>query len=179
MGYPMRVFSYSVPRGDIGTLIIVHQMRQLARGGMYAPSVRQLALDITVGIAGRDAGSQIYAIRNWLDTFVWFTRDPRSAELLYSPERMVKLLRDPVQGGILRIDCDDVAILAASLGGAVGLRSRFVLVGFLSPNAPYRHVWTELAAPDGIDSKWYDMDVTRGSQAINPAHISRKLAIEV
>lgn len=174
----MRVFSRRIPGGDLGVLVTLGTMRGYARRGMYQPDVRQLALDITTGLPGRDSRSQIFAIRNWLDTFVWFTRDPTSAELLYTPERMVKLLRDPRRGGILRIDCDDVAILAAAIGGSVGLRSRFVVVGFLSPSAPFRHVWTELAAPEGAGG-WLDMDVTRGAQAINPANISRRMIVQV
>lgn len=173
----MRVLSSSIPRGDAGTMLIVAKMRGLARGGQSHPDVRKLALDITNGIPGKDSFSQIWSIRNWLDTHIWFTRDPRSAELLYTPERMVAILRDPLNGGILRVDCDDVAILAAALAGAVGLRSRFVVVGFLSPNAPYRHVWTELADPV-LASKWYEMDVTRGVQPL-PGKISRRLTVEV
>lgn len=178
MDNAMRVLSSSIPKGDLGTMFIVAKMRSLARKGMYHPDIRKLAIDITQGISGKDTASQIWAIRNWLDTVVWFTRDPRSAELLYTPERMVRILRDPLNGGILRVDCDDVAILAAALAGAIGLRSRFVVVGFLSPNAPYRHIWTELADPMQVDIKWYDMDVTRGIQAL-PGQISRRLTIEV
>lgn len=174
----MRVLASSIPRGDWGTYVIVRKMRSLARKGMSAPSVRNLALEIVRGIPGKDSYSQIFAIKDWLHTHIWFTRDPHSAELLYTPERMVTILRNPVHGGILQVDCDDAAILAAALGGAVGLRSRFVVVGFLQPNAPYRHIWTELSDPH-VASKWFEMDVTRGVQQIPTEQISRRLTVEV
>lgn len=152
-------------------------MARMARAAMVDPDVRGLALDITNGVAGRDGGLQARVIRSWLDSNVQFTRDPSNVELLYTPQRMVALLR----GGRapLRIDCDDVAVLAAALGGAVGLRSRFMAVGFLSPNAPISHVWTELSPPR--TDQWYEMDVTRAAQGLPSfdSNVTRTWTIKV
>lgn len=164
-------------RGDAQTRATVAAMRRLARAGMIDPIVRSTALRIVAGVNGRDAPGQVAALREWLDSRIHFTRDPRVAELLSEPRRMV-LVIDRV--GVGYYDCDDAAMLAAALGGAIGLASRFVVVGFLSPQAPFRHVWTELAAPSGPHAgRWYEMDVTRAAQRLPWDAISRRWVVPV
>lgn len=166
-----------IGRGDAATRATVAHMRRLAREGMVDPVVRSAALHAVAGIDGRDAPGQAGAIREWLLSAIHFTRDPRVAELLNEPRRML-LVIDKV--GVGYYDCDDVAILAAALGGAIGLASRFVVVGFLSPKAPFRHVWTELAAPSGPHvGQWCEMDVTRSAQRLPWDAISRRWIVPV
>lgn len=159
----MRTFRFWIPHGDFGVRAMVGHMKRLVREGKVSPPVRDLALSITSGVSGRSGMAQAVAIRNWLAINVDFTRDPSGAELLYTPQRLAKILTE--RGPPLRIDCDDVAVLAAALGASIGLRARFQLVGFLSPRAPFRHVWTELASPSG-DRRWVQQDVTRASQPL-------------
>ena len=172
----MRAFHIWIPSGDTGTASVVSWMKKLAVEGKRTPSVRQLALDITQGIPGRDGTRQAVSIRQWLASNVAFTRDPQGQELLYTPARVMHILT--TRGPPLRLDCDDVAMLAAALGGAVGLLSRFQVVGFLSPRAPYRHVWTDLRSPTG--GPWIDMDVTRTHQNLPmEAAITRRKVVRV
>ncbi len=170
----MQVIVQRVPGGDRGTRRTIKAMLRLVRKETAHPLVRGLALRVTGGIPGRDALAQVYAIRAFLETAVEFTRDPDGNELLHSPARLAKFVRE---GKIpLRVDCDDVAILAAALGRAVGLKARFVVVGFGSPRAPFRHVWTELRSPRG--GEWYEMDVTRSQQSL-PSAITRRWVVHV
>jgi hypothetical protein len=172
----MRAFHIWIPGGDAGTASVISWMKKLAVEGKRAPSVRQAALNITAGIPGRDGLRQIHAIRNWLASTIAFTRDPEGQELLYTPQRALHILT--TRGPPLRLDCDDVAMLAAALGGSVGLRSRFQVVGFLSPNAPYRHVWADLQSPTG--GPWVQMDVTRTHQPLPmDAAITRRKIVRV
>lgn len=141
---------------------------------MQSPLVRQMAASIVDGIPGLQSSLQIRAIRNWIEDHVGFLRDPRGMELLWTPELMVRTI---LTKGHLNVDCDDVATLAAALGLSIGLRARFVLVGFHTPAAPFRHVWTDLADPRG--SSWIDLDTTRPSQPYAMAAISRRTTQEV
>lgn len=173
----MRTFRIPLFGGDWGTRTIAGYMKRFAREGQTDPTVRDLALSIVRGVPGRNGLAQAVAIRNWLASNVEFTRDPERAELLYTPARMVSILT--TRGPPLYIDCDDVAVLAAALGGSIGLKSRFQLVGFLSPRAPIRHVWTELQSPSG-DRRWVQMDVTRSSQSLLlDRAISRRWTVKV
>jgi hypothetical protein len=97
--------------------------------------------------------------------------DPSGVELLHDP---VLLLEDIRERGQARGDCDDVAVLGAALGGAMGLSARFVVVGFRGPNEPFEHVWTELY--DG--TTWRELDVTRPRNAEAPA-TTREYVVDV
>ncbi len=162
----MLVRTQLIPKGDAGTRRIVRKMSQLVNRGAIHPAVRRLALAITQGIPGKEGYRQIAAIRSWLSLHIHFTRDPRKNELLISPEKLASYYRKPGNEVILRIDCDDVAMLAAALGQSIGLDARFVVVGFLGPRAPFRHVWAELAAPENASKRWIEMDVTRQQQML-------------
>lgn len=165
----------AIPTGDAGTRTTLIRMRQLARAGRWHPRVRTLAMQIVRGLGGRDGVMQAAALRDWLERNVEFLRDPDGIEALHTPEAMLRLLL--TYGPPLAIDCDDAAILAAALAGSIGLRSRFVAVGFLSPAAPFRHVWAEVAPPSS--SQWMEMDVTRAAQALPIQRVSRVLVMPV
>ena len=149
-----------IPGGDAGTYATLDHMVRLAREARGLPIVRDTALTLTTHAA--DPLQQIAAIRDWLALTVEFTRDPTGVELLHSPRYLLSVLRQA--GAPLRIDCDDVAVLGAALGGNLGLRARYVTVGFFSPNAPFRHVWTDLAPPHG--TPWVELDITRDAQPL-------------
>jgi transglutaminase-like putative cysteine protease len=146
--------------GDIGTgrsagLDTVHRMRQIVLEQFPLPLIRETAAGIVRG-TGTDSELQAERIRAWLTRHVGFLRDPYQVEALHTPEAMLTLLGSRRW---LEVDCDDVAILGAALGMAVGLRARFVLLG---AGGGYEHVWTELADPRGGD--WYELDITRPFQ---------------
>ena len=136
------------------------------------PDVRLTAVRIASGL--RDGTEQAVAIRGWLEDHVSLMRDPDGVEMLHGPKWQV---RTALTQGIVNVDCDDVAMLAAALGKAVGLRARFVVVGFGSPKAPFRHVWTELASPGS--NVWIECDITRPSQGLPFEAIGRVLRVGV
>jgi len=171
----MRVAAVWVPPlGDLTTIFTVWKGRLLARREAWHPIVRNTAVQIVQAEDGYSGEGQALAIREWLNDHVRFLRDPRGAELLHGP---VLTISQVDKNGMAYVDCDDAAVLAAALGKAVGLRARFVLVGFSSPHAPFRHIWTELAAPRP-GSRWVEQDVTRASQNL-PVVASRRWTVEV
>lgn len=143
-----------IPRGDLGIMLTVWQMRFLARRGARDPLLGQLAGSIVAGC--EDTTEAAHAIRLFLERVVDFTPDPAGAELLKQPRYAIRELEleDRILG-----DCDDVAVLGAALGGAVGLPARFVLLAF-SHGAPYEHVYTELLTDGG----WLELDTTKPHQ---------------
>lgn len=166
-----------IPAGDAGTKATLRQMVRIIRAGAWDPVVRRQALRILGLVNGRDGKAQALTLREWLADHFQFVRDPTNVELLHTPAR---LLTDAGPDGIVRADCDDAAMLGAALAQSVGLQARLVVVGFLSPNAPYRHVWAEVAAPSGPDANtWIELDVTRSAQKIPVDKISRWLVVPV
>lgn len=106
---------------------------------------------------GQDAAEKAQLIREFVDHAVTFTPDPLGLELVKSPEY---LLREFFTRGEAFGDCDDVAVLAAALGMAVGIPARYTLLGF-SLTDPFRHVLTELFTPC---QGWVELDTTRPDQ---------------
>lgn len=143
-------------------------MRRLAVDGVKNPLTIRLAAAIVEGASG-DKPMQVSAIASWLSVSTQFLADPRGIELLRTVPEM---LADIERRGRLQADCDDIAILGAALGKAVGLASRFVVIGFRHPRAPYEHVYTEIH--DG--RRWRSLDIVRPTR---PPAISRRATMIV
>ncbi len=166
--------AFPLPRNDFGTYLTLGLMAARVRADMVSPEVRRLATSIAASTGTTDGTEQAVAIRQYLEAHSGFLPDPDGAELLHSPRWLAKRL---LTGSTLYVDCDDIAMLAACLGKAVGLKARFIVVGFNSPNAPYRHVWTQLRAPAG--GPWIECDITRPAQGLDDFVITRRLVWSV
>jgi transglutaminase-like putative cysteine protease len=152
---PAAYGTYAIPGGDAGTHATLSHMARLVDLGAVTPTVRRVAASLALG-TGRDARLQARLIRDWVDTHTEFLADPLNAEALTPPEQMITLIQSD---GLVQVDCDDVAMLAASLGMSIGLRARFVVVAFgQGPQDPFAHIWTELA---GATTPWVTVDPTR------------------
>jgi hypothetical protein len=160
--------AFPLPSSDLGTFWTLAQMRGMVIREFLNPIVRLTAAQIVTGTGGQDALEQAYLIREFLSAHTEFLRDPDGVEMLHGPVWQLQQIQNT---GIVSVDCDDVAMLAAALGKSIGLRARFVVVAFGSAHAPYQHVWAEL----GRGNRWVDMDVTRPAQGLSFASISRTL----
>jgi hypothetical protein len=149
-------------------------MRAMVYREFMNPLVRLTATEIVAGIGGQDGVEQARSIREYLEAHTEFLRDPDGVEMLHGPVWQLQQIR---QRGVVQVDCDDVAMLSAALGKAVGLAARFVVVGFDKRNAPYRHVWAELSPR--AKQQWVDMDVTRPSQGLPFDRIARAFTKDV
>lgn len=155
MTLPTAAHFGTIGNGRAGTYDTLHRMIALVRSDRAWPGVRLLAASIVAGVPGTSPVAQIGAIRAWLSDHVRFLRDPRGVELLHAPSWQVAEYN---RTGSLSVDCDDVAMLAAALGMAIGLRARFVVLGRQS----FEHVYAELAPPNGLP--WLEQDITREQQ---------------
>lgn len=171
----MRGFLVAMPGGDWGTRATVAHMARLARQAAPAPIVRTTAARLVFGLTPAEADAQCREIGEWVGQHTMFLPDPSGVEALHDPAWLV---REALTRGVVQCDCDDVAMLAAAMGLSVGLRARFVVVGFHSPNSPYQHVWTELAGPRP-GASWWSIDPTRPAQGLGALPISRALTVEV
>ncbi len=136
-------------------------MATLSRQGARNEAVQERARDLAPGGPA--------ALRQWLNRRFVFVPDPRGVELLKSPDVM---LQEWTYRGAISGDCDDAAILAASVALASGYRVRWVVLGF-RPGGPYGHVYAE--AWDG--QGWQDFDITRPAQFPPGLKAHRRLMI--
>ena len=139
----------------------VRAMASLAKAGARSEPIRARARDLAVGGPA--------AIRQWLNRRFKFVRDPRGVELLKSPQVM---LAEWEQHGEAVGDCDDAAILGASVALAAGYRVRWVLLGF-KPGGPFGHIYAEALEA----GRWQDFDITRPAQF--PAGLREHRRLEI
>ncbi len=152
-----------IPGGGLGIELTVVRMRWLVRRALGRPLVLETARSLVYGSDSRLEAAE--RIRDYLGEHVHFVPDPLGTELLKSPRYM---LREIQLSGHATGDCDDVAVLGAAFGGAVGLRARFVLLAF-TERQPYEHVFTELDTGRG----WLELDTTRPHQLPSGLRIVR------
>lgn len=151
---------YEIPESHAGIEATVRHMDRIATRSATSPAVLEAAADIVGSSSGAEAAGRI---REYLATRMVFEFDPPGVELIRTPEL---LLNHIGCNGIASGDCDDVAVLGASLGLAAGLQPSYVLLAFHDA-APFEHVYTELETDTGP----VELDTTR------PAHLPPGLEI--
>lgn len=154
------VRDYWIPRAHLGIEWTVEHMRGIATSAASDPDVARTAADIVGSSSGAAAARRI---RRYLATNLRFQFDEPGIEQIRTPELLLAQIRcDGVAFG----DCDDVAVLGAALGLAVGFRVSYVLIAFHDTD-PFEHIYTELET----DSGPVELDTTR------PAHLPPELEI--
>lgn len=144
-------------------------MKQVVHDSMRDPVVLDSAKMVIRSAGGKNREEQARHIAGWVSQSIRFVRDPYGIETIHTPRYMLDRIKTQ---GMFEADCDDYAVLSAALAKAVGLRTKFVIMGFLSKGAPWSHVYTMAETPRG----WYPFDVSFG---IPPGAISRKAYYEV
>lgn len=162
-----------LPGGDTGIYLTLQAMRTAARVAARHPAIRHAVTD-----AAGDARGAVpvwRGLRDWLGTHTQFRPDeqdplaqldPSLVEIIHTPYDQ---LRTIARQGIALGDCDDVATLAAALTLAAGQRARFVVAGYRTPLAPYRHVYAELVGPGDAG---LDFDITRSARSMRPTRLA-------
>lgn len=115
-------------------------MKKVARIRAGDPLIRQLALNILqqYGVASHHFVDEALAIGDYVKNKVRYVRDPENIEYLTDPLKMVKMIQaDRAQG-----DCDDMALLTATLLLAVGHQPFFRAVRYDQSLGNYNHIYT-------------------------------------
>lgn len=166
---------------DAGTLDTVALMGALMRDGVADPLVRATVTNIVRFVPENDWLGQLRAIRDWCSQHIIFLRDPSGVELLHDANWMLQQI---AENGTVHVDCDDAAILAGTLAGAIGAAVDCVVVAFLDRDAPFSHTWVQASPLATVRSAspgqvWIEFDVTRTAQAIPVDAISRYRIIPI
>lgn len=97
------------------------------------------------GLQQKDFSGEAKRLFAYVQNNVRYVRDTDGAELIHDPAYLLQ-----IGAG----DCDDKAILLASLLGSIGFATRFAAVAFEPDN--YSHVWVQA----WIGGKWVDLETT-------------------
>lgn len=108
-------------------------MAELTKNGRRSPAIREKAVELTAFLPQKDRVGEVRAIFEFVRDEIRYVRDIQGIETVHMPE----IVLENAAG-----DCDDKAMLLASLLGSVGYSTRFVAMG-QAPGA-YTHVYLEV-----------------------------------
>jgi transglutaminase-like putative cysteine protease len=138
---------YQIPDGENGTRATLKIMRKLVRAGRKNLAVRNMALALTNDLLQKDYLSEIRRVHNFVRDEIRYVRDVNEVETLHTAEKVLEQLSG---------DCDDKAILAASLLESIGHPTRFIAAGRGMTRGEFEHVYIETRYGD----KWLSLECT-------------------
>jgi len=128
-----------LPDGLSGNKKTVKEMIRAARKTAALPIIRECAIHIlnSYGVNSMNYKDECIAIGDWVKKNVRYVRDPEDIELLTDPVTMI----DKISRGIARGDCDDMALLIATLLLSIGHQPFFRCVRYRSNTGNYNHIY--------------------------------------
>ena len=129
----------SIRGGVGGNYDTVKVMKRVARERAGHPLVRQLAAQIVMsrGIPSMHYLDESKVIGEYVWSKVRYLRDPLEHEYLQDPLKMIT----DIQNGRAQGDCDDMALLVATLLLSIGHRPLFRVVRYKGYLGPYNHIY--------------------------------------
>lgn len=160
---------------DVNARTTLGRMARFVQKAILDPQIVYSANRIIAIANSRDYPGQIAAIRAFLMRRFRFVGNPLGAQAIRTPAFM---LLDMAARGFTQGACDDAAVLAATLGTANAIPSRFRAIAFChkkvdgacSPE-PLSHVVADLF--DG--QEWIPLDVTKPYDMLRAPTIAREL----
>lgn len=140
--------------GRAGANQTLDEMKRLTVEAIHSQAPRQLALELFRAPCIADPSLFVDAFLNWILIHVDIVDE--FEELLISPCR---ILAEVEAGGRSMGDCDDMAMLSASVLASVGAMARLVAC-WPNPDGSFQHVFCQYKFPRS--DNWRDFDPTRG-----------------
>lgn len=138
----MRVTTSTTVGGLAGTAATIAAMHALVAEGVRDVRVANLAKSVLADLLRRDYRAEAEALLRWVQSNVRYTRDPSTVEGLERVSHPIAVLQ---QGGA---DCDDLAVLYASLAASVGFAYAFRTIGDDETRPDeFRHVYVVVEVP--------------------------------
>ena len=155
----------AIPSGAAGTRATLNLMRQLVRRYKKSIPIRQLAFAIIDRVRGhKNFSAQVRAVHSYVQENIQFVKDVNGVETLATPTKTLEYGKG---------DCDDQAVLLASLLESIGHPTRFVAIR-TKPFGPYVHVFTETK----IGARWIPLETTEPWPAgVGPPRFSARMVV--
>lgn len=138
-----------IPPGARGTKSTLKLMRRLVIDAKRRYNIRKLTLSIVKNNANKDYIGEVKSIHRWVKNNIRYVKDIRGIETLQTPEKTVEI----GQG-----DCDDHAILVATMLEVIGHPARLKAIGFMANT--FQHVYTETKLGAKTKNMWIAVETT-------------------
>jgi len=155
----------SLPPGTAGTKATLDLMRQLVRRYKKTIQIRQLALTIIDRVRGhKNFTAQVQAIHAYVQDNIQFVKDINGVETLATPIKTLEYRKG---------DCDDQAVLVASLLESIGHPTRFVAIK-MQTFGPFVHVYAETK----VGRDWIPVETTeRWPVGMGPPKFAARMVV--
>lgn len=133
-------------------------MTEMAKGNRGERSVllRSVTESIVRELQPKDYLSEILAVRHFVASHGRYLNDPLATEFVKDPQRMAEEI---LAHGKTTVDCDELALLIATMARQLGREAEFVTVGFGAPGR-FSHVFTRVLEPRS--NRWIVCDPVAG-----------------
>lgn len=140
LGQPPRVVNSRLPDFAAGNYETVRLMRGIARQYAGDPIVRQLALNILNSrkVKSHNFADECRVLGEWVQNNIRYVKDPNGIEQLHNPIYMIEKAKKGIANG----DCDDQALLLATLLLSVGHQPYFAIVKYGKDMGAFNHIYT-------------------------------------
>lgn len=131
--------SYEVRNGKMGSIDTVSLMCKIAREESTNKEVRDFAIEILnhYGTSSHNHLDEAVAIGTYIRDHVRYVKDIDNVEMLTQP----RLLMQRIEGGVARGDCDDMALLTATLLLSIGIVPYFKIVRWTETSGNFNHIY--------------------------------------
>lgn len=136
-----------LPDGVPGIRQTLKIMCKLQREWRKDPGIRELAARLVRNLPQGDKSGSVRQLHAFVRDHIRYTNDIEGVETIQTPRATLEL-----EIG----DCDDKSVLLGSLLGAIGLKVRFVALGF-GPVENYSHVLPQVRLGRG----WYYLETIK------------------
>lgn len=122
-------------------------MQTVARARSGHPVIRQLAINI-LNYYGSDSHNfvdEAVAIGEYVQNNVRYVKDANGIEQLHDPLTLI----EQIQRNVARADCDDMALLIATLLLSIGHTPCFRMVRYEQGKGPFQHIYVVDYAKNG------------------------------
>lgn len=139
------VTSADVGRGEEANRETVEVMKRIVKDRSRHPIVRTLALKIVHPLASHAYLDEARAIAEFVQKRVRYVRDALSVEQLHDPLMMI----DQIERGVAQGDCDDMALLIATLIASIGGLPLFRIVKYRPDSPSFAHIYVVTYTKNG------------------------------
>jgi hypothetical protein len=139
-----------IPSGRAGVVETLKVMSRLVRDGKKNLTIRLAAVSLLRECNQKNYSCEVKILHGFVRDFIRYVQDIRDVETIATPEKTLEFAAG---------DCDDKAVLLASMLESIGHPTRFVAIGF-APGV-FVHVYVETK----IGESWIPLETTEPWEA--------------